>query len=102
MSKVSTSSIVLLAALLFANAPSVARVSARQEALRTSFPRNAAPARRIGDAQVGADGKWLVYAAERENDGTLELHGVPLEGGTPVDLGGPLSTTCARPWSLEP
>jgi IPT/TIG domain-containing protein len=102
MSKVSTNGFVLLAALLFANVPSVARVHARQEALRASFPRTAAPARRIGDAQLGAGGTWLVYAAGRENDGTLELHSVPVEGGIPVDLGGPLSTSCARPWSLEP
>jgi Tol biopolymer transport system component len=40
--------------------------------------------------RITADGKRVVYAADQDNDDVFELYSVPIRGGTPVKLSGPM------------
>ena len=43
------------------------------------------------DFKISPDGKHVVYLADQNTDGVNELFHVPIEGGTPVRLNGPIN-----------
>ncbi|HEX6885100.1 MAG TPA: IPT/TIG domain-containing protein, partial [Planctomycetota bacterium] len=54
-------------------------------------------------ASSSPDGRWVVYAARSEADGTLELYGVAADGRRdPVRLGAPLDTRHGLHWTVCP
>jgi Tol biopolymer transport system component len=44
----------------------------------------------VQDYQISPDGNWVVYRADQDTDGVVELYSVPLSGGAPVKLNPPL------------
>jgi len=62
-----------------------------------------APARSHGmRGELSPDGTWAVYSAEDAASGERNLYSVPLAGGEPVRLGGPLSSPLGEQWALSP
>ncbi len=47
--------------------------------------------RQVMTYKVSPDGRRVVYVADQDTDNVMELYGVPIAGGTPVKLNGPLS-----------
>jgi Tol biopolymer transport system component len=45
----------------------------------------------IGAIQVSSDGRFVVFAAERQPDDAFDLFSVPIEGGAVTRLGGPVT-----------
>jgi Tol biopolymer transport system component len=46
----------------------------------------------VSDFKISPDGQYVVYRADQDTDGVIELYSVPLAGGTPVKLNGILPT----------
>ena len=68
--------------------------SAMRPALRT-------PCAALRGPQLGADGRWIVHAAELASDGTWELRSVPATGGAPRRIAGPFAPG-EHAWALAP
>ena len=44
----------------------------------------------VKNAMISPDGQWVVYRADQDTNDAIELYSVPIDGGTPTRLNGPL------------
>jgi Tol biopolymer transport system component len=65
-------------------------VAAPHEAAAVKLNPSLVPGGSVLEAQLTPNGSRVVYRADQEANGRVELYSVPVNGGTPVKLNGPL------------